>query len=412
MLSRSAAAALRATRARGNAQLLVAGSAALARPSQLCLPLRPLSSSLNCKSHARAYSDSTTPISVTEAPSERQTTSESDVVGAVVIESTTVTDTTIETSLDSSTSEITIQTDTVVPTNTSLEPASEPSHSNSADLPRDAEHAIEDELIAEDLGSKDPQNPDMPWYLEVDPPIQPPSHMGAAPPALPENPPFLLEPLVKYAFEDMGLDDMTMLDLREFDPPPALGPNLIMLFGTARSERHLHVASARLVRWLRYNFHVEASADGLIGAGELRTKLRRLRRKAKIMGSGNVVHRGGDDGISTGWICVNLGTIGNTISEELHVDVAGKMSGFGGSVDGTTIVLQVMTEGRREELGLEGLWTRSLEGNIKMREKLMAPPQHGKDFKPAVPNNWDKKLRRKRKRLQQKGHLKNEEPSI
>src|SRR5690606_2413854 len=104
-------------------------------------------------------------------------------------------------------------------------------------------------------------------------------------PTIPPGSPDILEPVVKYVYEEMGLDDLDLLDLRDFDPPPALGQNLIMLFGTARSERHLHVASGRLVRWLRYNYKLEADADGLIGPGELKTKLRRLRRKAKLLGS-------------------------------------------------------------------------------------------------------------------------------
>ncbi|KKA28997.1 hypothetical protein TD95_004143 [Thielaviopsis punctulata] len=350
MLSRSA---LRIARSAGPHQLAAVGNVS-ARPLQRALLGPMLSWAGSSPAHIRAFSDSAPPSSSVSTETVTEAIDEQGKEGEEAVEAT-----------------------------------------------QESETDIEMELMAED-GENVPSNPDMPWYLQVDPPLQTPTHLGSAPPSPPTDSPAILEPLIKYAFEDMGLDDMTILDLRTFDPPPALGPNLIMLFGTARSERHLHVASARLVRWLRYNYHMEAAADGLIGAGELRTKLRRLRRKAKIMGSGTVLHRGGDDGISTGWICVNLGTVGNTVSEELRVDDAGKMSGFGGSTDGTTIVLQVMTESRRAELDLEGLWTRSLEGNRKMREKLMAPLDE--NYKPAMPNNWDKKLRRKRKRQQQHEH--------
>lgn len=180
----------------------------------------------------------------------------------------------------------------------------------------------------------------------------------------------------------MGLDDLQLLDLRDFDPPPALGPNLIMLFGTARSERHLHVASGRLVRWLRYNYKLEANADGLIGAGELKTKLRRLRRKAKLLGSSNIASQGGDDGITTGWICVNLGIVGGEGVEEARFDESGQMSGFGTTVaeTGSTIVVQVMTEARRAELDLETLWRDSLERNQRQNKTFSsAPPREDKD---------------------------------
>ena len=213
-----------------------------------------------------------------------------------------------------------------------------------------------------------------PWYLQVEPPSQPPAHEPAPLPPIPAGSPEILEPVVKYVYEEMGLDDLNLLDLREFDPPPALGPNLLMLFGTARSERHLHVASGRLVRWLRYNYKLEADADGLIGPGEMKTKLRRLRRKAKLLGSS--AGRGGDDGLSTGWICVNLGTIGGETDEAARFDADGQLSGFGNvSVDtGTTVVIQVMTQARREELNLEPLWLGSLERNRRQQKSFSSTP--------------------------------------
>ena len=68
-----------------------------------------------------------------------------------------------------------------------------------------------------------------------------------------------------------------------------------------------------------------------------------------------------DDGIATRWICVNLGTIGWTSKETVTIDEKGAVTGFGTPQTGTTIVVQVMTEEKRQELGLEGLWTRILE---------------------------------------------------
>jgi len=184
---------------------------------------------------------------------------------------------------------------------------------------------------------------------------------------------------MKYIYEEMGLDDLNLLDLRDFDPPPAIGHNLLMLFGTARSERHLHVASARLVRWLRYNYKLEAEADGLIGPGELRTKLRRMRRKAKLLGTNTISRAGADDGITTGWICVNLGMVGAEVNETARFDESGQLSGFGNSAveTGCTIVLQVMTESRRTELNLEKLWLDSLARNQRQRQSFTSAPPKG-----------------------------------
>ncbi|KAG6006688.1 hypothetical protein E4U21_006763 [Claviceps maximensis] len=212
-----------------------------------------------------------------------------------------------------------------------------------------------------------------PWFLEVEPPTHPPSlHTPDLPEAPPESP-ALITPMIKYIFEDMGLDEISLMDLRDLDPPAALGPNLIMLFATARSERHLHVSSGRFVRWLRRNYKVDARADGLIGAGELKTKLRRLRKKAKLMGTNTMILPGGDNGISTGWVCVNFSTSEALADETETFDESGRFSGFGTAPTGTTVVVQCMTETRRSELDLETLWRgilkRSLQQTLKIKDQ-------------------------------------------
>jgi hypothetical protein len=72
-----------------------------------------------------------------------------------------------------------------------------------------------------------------------------------------------------------------------------------------------------------------------------------------------------DDGISTGWICVNLGTIGWSDKEAEVVDADGEFSGFGVTLTGTTVVVQMFTESRREELDLESLWTGIANKNLE-----------------------------------------------
>ncbi|PNY23707.1 ATPase synthesis protein 25, mitochondrial [Tolypocladium capitatum] len=211
---------------------------------------------------------------------------------------------------------------------------------------------------------------EQPWFLEEEPPRHPPSLHTPTLPKAPEDAPPLLEPMMKYIYEDMGLDELSLLDLRDLDPPAALGPNLIMLFGTARSERHLHVSSGRFVRWLRRNYKVNAKAGGLIGPGELKTKLRRLRKKAKLMGTNTMILPGGDNGISTGWVCVNFSTTGGDSDEAASFDDSGRFSGFGAASTGTTIVVQCMTESRRSELDLESLWQGILRRSLEQERKI------------------------------------------
>ncbi|KAI1386404.1 uncharacterized protein F4822DRAFT_409977 [Hypoxylon trugodes] len=198
----------------------------------------------------------------------------------------------------------------------------------------------------------------VPWYLQV----EPPRHVASIePPPLPELPsdsPEIVGSLLEYISEELGLDELSVLDLRELDPPAALGPNLFMLFGTARSERHLNVSAGRLVRWLRGKHRVWAHADGLISPNERKLKLRRKAKRAKLLGGTDDT----DDGIKTGWICVNLGTMGGTNSVSSIVGEDGRVAGFGVPQEdnGFTIVVQIMTESRRSELRLEALWKQAL----------------------------------------------------
>lgn len=243
------------------------------------------------------------------------------------------------------------------------------SDSKSTPAATHANETIQEELI-EDNVEEDNAESGTPWFLEVEAPRHPASQHAVNLPKPPEGAPELLEPMIKYIYEDMGLDELSLLDLRDLDPPAALGPNLIMLLATARSERHLHVSAGRFVKWLRKNHKVTAKAGGLIGPGELKTKLRRLRKKAKLLGTNTAIVPGGDNGISTGWVCVNFTTSGGQTGESERVDEEGKFSGFGSALSGTTVVIQCMTEARRQELDLETLWQGILKRSLREAEEV------------------------------------------
>lgn len=226
----------------------------------------------------------------------------------------------------------------------------------------------------EPIETKPSEEEDTPWFLDEAPPEHLPSQHQQTLPVAPEGAPPVVDPMMKYIFEDMGLDDLALFDLRELDPHAALGPNLIMVFGTARSEKHLHVSAGRFVRWIRKNHQFEAKADGLIGAGELRTKLRRLRKKAKLMGTNaNIIPRG-DNGISTGWICVSFNTDDGVSDADANFDSSGRIAGFDSGAAGTTIVVQCMTEARRQELDLETLWEGMLKRSIRDNRPIEGKP--------------------------------------
>lgn len=201
-------------------------------------------------------------------------------------------------------------------------------------------------------------NEHVPWYLKEEAAAEGHAHpLGPRQsiPPLPDNPPPILEELLQHISVDIGLDDLSLLDLRHRNPPPALGANLIMVVGTARSVKHLNVAADRLCRWLRSTHKLSPTADGLLGRNELKIKLRRKARRAKMTNSSGFMSEEKDDGITTGWICVNVGSVenGKPPADAPKRDFAG----FGNVSDSARIVVQMLTEEKRAELDLEGLWS-------------------------------------------------------
>jgi hypothetical protein len=203
-----------------------------------------------------------------------------------------------------------------------------------------------------------PSDESIPWYLRSQ--SSAPSPVQAAEiPDLPPNPPPLLETLLEYVSVTAGLDDLQLLDLRHLDPPPALGPKLIMLIATARSEKHLHVAADRFCRWLRRDHGLKANAAGLLGRNELKIKLRRKAKRMRMLANvGGAMPEGNlDDGIRTGWICCTLGKI-EAHPDDMHMpgDNVQEFVGFRDIKPGVNVVVQMFIEEKRAETDLETLW--------------------------------------------------------
>ncbi|KUJ16172.1 uncharacterized protein LY89DRAFT_685209 [Mollisia scopiformis] len=224
---------------------------------------------------------------------------------------------------------------------------------------KDEEDELDGDLeFTEDI--EDKQVSAIPWYLQVESPHRAPRPLSERQliPELPELPPPILAPLMQQVSIDLGLDDLKLLDLRKLDPPPALGANLLMLIGTARSEKHLHVSADRLCRWLRSTYKLKPDVDGLLGRNELKLKLKRKAKRAKLMGSS--VDDSQDDGVRTGWVCVDVGVVDEAEGVEESAPIR-DFVGFGRRTEGVRIVVQMLTEEKREEINLERLWTGILE---------------------------------------------------
>lgn len=212
-----------------------------------------------------------------------------------------------------------------------------------------------------------------PWYLEAQETELPANPFAKRQrlPDLPLNPPPILEQMLKHISVDLGLDYLNLIDLRLLDPPPALGANLLMIFGTARSEKHLNVSADRLCRWLRSNHKLTPHADGLLGRNELKLKLRRKARRSRMLGAaGSTETPSTDDGITTGWVCVDVGSVANGPDAPVQEPWGEREGfvGFGARTDQARIVVQIMTEEKRGEVDLEGLWQGMLEREGRKKE--------------------------------------------
>ncbi|KAF3923962.1 hypothetical protein ABW21_db0200634 [Orbilia brochopaga] len=184
-----------------------------------------------------------------------------------------------------------------------------------------------------------------PWYLQE--PLQPAPRRFVSPlieqmPEMPPNPPETLEPLLNFLLKDLSLSKMKVMDLRGLEPVPALGPNVLMILATARSERHMHIAADKCCRFMRGMLGgADVYADGLMGTGEMKLRERRERRKGKRRTAEE------EEGLRVGWISVN---------------------------SGQGLVVQILTGWKREELNLEGLWSRKINTSQKrkLRDQLAA----------------------------------------
>jgi ribosomal silencing factor RsfS len=199
----------------------------------------------------------------------------------------------------------------------------------------------------------------IPWYLRQQSSMPASTQKPADIPDLPANPPPLLATILEYVSMTAGLDDLLLLDLRHLDPPPALGPKLIMIIATARSEKHLHVAADRFSRWLRRDHGLKANAAGLLGRNELKIKLRRKAKRMRMLANvGGAIPEGNiDDGIRTGWICCTLSKI-EAHPDDMHMpgDNVQEFVGFRDVKPGVNVVVQMFTEEKRAETDLETLW--------------------------------------------------------
>jgi Ribosomal silencing factor during starvation len=161
------------------------------------------------------------------------------------------------------------------------------------------------------------------------------------------------------------------MDLRNVDPSPALGANLIMILGSARSGQHVHAFSDRFCRWLRSEHKIRPSPDGLLGRQQLKVMKRRAAKKIRAMALAGAT--GFEDRIDRSigvpdWVCVHLGSVPAAPGSIVTVQKTREgFIGFDDNANSVTLVVQILTEERRAELELEDYWNFKLD---KSRSKI------------------------------------------
>jgi hypothetical protein len=115
-----------------------------------------------------------------------------------------------------------------------------------------------------------------------------------------------------------------------------------------------------------------------------------MRRKAKrsrllsAVGAKATADSEIDDGIRTGWVCVNVGRVegGELPKREEDVRREEGVVGFGSQTTGSNIVVQMMTEEKRGEIDLENLWSEELDRAMRRKASINdatsdGEPSHG-----------------------------------
>ena len=137
-----------------------------------------------------------------------------------------------------------------------------------------------------------------------------------------------------------------------------------------------------MCRWLRREYKLAAHADGLLGRNELKLKLKRKAGKAKMMtAAGGQPATDADDGVSTGWICINVGNVAGGEQEPEHDP---SFIGFGPRTSGTKLVVQLMTEEKRGEIDLEGLWRGVMDKSSRRAERISTAREESEAVDPEM----------------------------
>ncbi len=173
---------------------------------------------------------------------------------------------------------------------------------------------------------------DTPWYLredessKLDTPI-----FKTEIPEIPNDAPSNIEPILKFAAEELGLDELKIFDIRNRQDIPASAHIDYMILSTGKSERHIQNAVDELSAFLKKEFKITPFVEGLLKANSIQRQKKRMKRKAR---KGTYIDLEYGVGPNS-WVMVDTKTNG--------------------------VCFHVLTQQRREAVNLEYLWCKPEE---------------------------------------------------
>ena len=174
-----------------------------------------------------------------------------------------------------------------------------------------------------------------PWYLDPkeSPSITSPLKSVTIP-KLPERHPQALENLVTYLATELGIDDLSVFDMRNKSTTTQGAYDIadFMVIGSGKSAKHLQSASTELDFYIKHELHKLPTTEGILKSGALAKYHRKLLKKGKKAPN------------------YSKNTYGVTPNTWVMTDT---------KTDG--IVIHMLTKERRVDLNLECLWAKDSE---------------------------------------------------
>ncbi|KAF5102479.1 hypothetical protein D0Z00_000406 [Geotrichum galactomycetum] len=173
----------------------------------------------------------------------------------------------------------------------------------------------------------------VPWYLrssetytQLNPALNEPI------PEFPENAPESLKTLVTEMIRELGFTDVAFIDLRNRTPVSVFGADAILVLATGNTDRHIGRGTNGLITFIKHNFNVVPSQEGIQTSGFLKVQRRRLKKKAKKLANADETFSYSAEAsrFANSWVVLDT------------------------KVD--SLIVHMMTPEKREELDLEYVW--------------------------------------------------------